>query len=510
MVTRGSLLNQLYVVAQDEPPEGHPPAEPTAGISLVADILRRDDTDRSATETEQTLWADHDALHRWAPIYDDLTERTNTPHHLAIVRAAAGPHIAQRLADDPALPDLTRHLCALAQAGYNPDHVLTAAAGHRELQTARDVAAVLAWRVHQLYAGAPLDPSVALSRAHAASFTARVAEPDGDLGKALRGVAEICDSRTHGLAEQAADLHPAWSTALGPVPDERNARQQWLAQARVIVTYRDRYQITNDDPIGPEPTHHDPARWAAWTRAQTILGVATLTGQIHAATDTELRTMIDAQRAADATAPTYVAGALRTAHITLVAAQQHDQELRLSLTAAEDTATRQSQRATSTTPRWWHVGPLRTRAAIRHNTTQATASDAQNVTDDLRTQLADAARQTTERHTNVTGLEAQHQVWTNWYQQALPTRYAGLAAAAETALRAQHAAETAHQLVNAVRDTAARVHAIDATRPQPHTNPVPEQLPAAAQASRDRVAALLDPTSEEPNRDPDTGPSIDL
>jgi conjugative relaxase-like TrwC/TraI family protein len=509
MMTRGSHLNQLYVVVDDEPPEGHQPAAPKAGISVVADILRRDDTDRSATETEQTLWADHDNLYYWGQVYDDLVGRTNAGRYAAVVRAVAGPVVARRLVDDPAMPALACRLAALAQAGYDPDEVLAAAAGQRELDSARDVAAVLAWRIDQLYDDVPPDPTVALNRTHTASYTARVPETAGQFTEDLRRVAQICDGRVRGLAEEAAVLRPAWSTALGVVPDDVAERGRWLAGARVVLTYRDRYQITGDDPIGPEPSTRDPARWAAWIRAQTVLSVATLAGQIRAASDPELRTMIDAQRAADAAAPPYVAGALRTAHVALIAAQQHHREVRLALAAAETTATRRAQLAASATPRWWHVGPLQTRAAAQHATAQTAANRAHHAMDGLRTQLADAATQIIQRRANVAGLETQHQHWTSWYQQALPTRYTGLAAAAENALRAQRAADNTRELVDAVRDTAARVRAVNATQPQPHVNPVPQQLAQAAEAGRDRATVLAvvedDPLAPDPNTAPEIG-----
>ena len=56
----------------------------TARVAVLADIVRRVLPDRSATETEQQLWADVDALHSWTPVYDDLLARahiTRVPRH---------------------------------------------------------------------------------------------------------------------------------------------------------------------------------------------------------------------------------------------------------------------------------------------------------------------------------------------------------------------------------------------------------------------------------------------
>jgi hypothetical protein len=390
MATRGSTLNQLYVVTNDHPPEGHPPPPPDAGITVLADTLRRDDTERSATETEHTLWADVDALHKWGPIYDDLTAHANTDQYVAVVRSVAGLDVAERLAADPAMPALAGRLTALSYAGYDPAHVLSAATGARELASARDVAAVLAWRIDRLHDSIVPDPQVATNPQHSASFTHRAPRVGGDIGQALDKVAAICDSRVRGLAQLAADQQPAWTTALGPVPDDQDSRQLWLARAEVVAAYRDRHQITATDPIGPQPSPRDPARWAAWQRAHTVLGIATLAGQIATANDAQLQELIGAQCAADAAAPPYVGGQLRTAHLDLVAAQQQVRDLQLQLAEARTDVAAATTLTTARIPRWWYAGPRQARAAAEHATAQHTELRASNRVYDLTERLTGA------------------------------------------------------------------------------------------------------------------------
>jgi hypothetical protein len=508
MATRGRLINWLHVVTEDHPPEGHPPQPPGAGIAVLADILRRDDTERSATETEQTLWADVDALHQWGPIYDDLTAHAHTDHYVAVVRSVAGSKVANRLASDPAMPALAHRLNALSYAGYDPAQVLSAATGQRELSTARDVAAVLAWRIDGLHAHIVPDPQVATSPQHSASFTQRAPRVSGDIGKALVKVAQICDSRVHGLAQLAADQQPAWSTALGPVPNDETGRRLWLARAEVVVTYRDRYQITGNEPIGPQPSPRDPAHWAAWQRAHTVLGIATLAGQIAHASHTQLQDLIAAQRATDATAPPYVGGPLRTAHVDLVAAQQHVRELQLQLAAAQADAIKAAMLTAARIPRSWQAGPVQARATAEHATAQRAELRANNRAEKLTDRLA--GERLTACQDTANGLEQQHQIWSRWYEHALPTRYAGLAAAHEQAQRARRRTDDLERLLNAVRDTAARIRAVDDTLPRPHARLVPDRLTDNADASRDRIAQTaaanlddIDPAdfSDEPELD---------
>src|SRR6185295_1413515 len=101
----------------------------------------------------------------------------------------------------------------------------------RELHTARDVAAVLTWRIDEAYDDIRPDPLVALSPAQAASYTDRLPAASGELAETLASVAAICDRRVEALADLAAQHHPAWTRALGPVPDDEPGRRRWLAGA---------------------------------------------------------------------------------------------------------------------------------------------------------------------------------------------------------------------------------------------------------------------------------------
>ncbi|WP_213013914.1 MobF family relaxase [Paractinoplanes toevensis] len=511
MATRGRRFNQLAVVTADHPPESHPPAPPTAGITVLADILRTDMTERSATETEKLLWADVDALHTLGPIYDDLNARAAAPQYIAVVQATRGSAVAAALESDPALPALVGRLQALAVAGYDPDQVLAEVTAQRELNTANDVAAVLAWRIDDTYALITPDPTTAITRARTGTYTDRILTTDGDIGTALRQVAAVADQRVEALAERAATQQPTWASALGGVPEDEPGRRQWISRAAVIVAYRDRYQRPGDDPIGQQPSHRDTERWAAWQRAQTVLGVATLAGRVSAAPDTELRELITAQRAADTAAPEYVAGRLRTAHLQLVTGEQQLRDTRLDLATAQAAARSANVRVDQIQHRWWHVGPVRSRTAAQQQQVRTAALRAGNAVTELQAQLEHAATRLSHARETVRDLETRHRTWARWYDNALPTRYAGLAAAAEITRRAQRATQQATgvaaavkaDLAAAVRDTTARVHAADATRPQPHAHPVPDGLGADAAAAYQRVMEPDTAHADNPDTDLD-------
>ncbi|MGW0504011.1 MobF family relaxase [Micromonospora sp. NPDC003241] len=495
MLTRGHTLNEAYIVTDDHPREGTPPQPPTARVAVLADIMRRAQPERSATETHHQLWADADALPTWTPVYDDLAARARIPDYLAIVRRIAGRPLADRLADDLALPALITRLTTLEAAGHDPADVLRRTIRHRELTTAEDIAAVLSWRIDRLLSRAVADPITATSSPQSGTYTDRLpATASGDIGDALRQIAAICDRRIEALAHLAATQQPTWSHALGNLPADPIGRDQWLGRAEVVVAYRDRYQLTSDHPIGAEPPASNIHRWNAWHRARVALGAATLAGQLTTADTTTLHHLIDAQRAADAAAPAYVADHLRAAHRDLTDAEHRHHDLTLLRAAVEAAGRHATTLVRDVRPRWWHRGPSRARAITAHRDANQRATAAARHSSNLTHQLVKQQGAIDQHRQQVSGLETHHAAWSRWYASALPTRYAGLAAAAEQVRRAATRNAT---LTDAVAATTARVRAIDDTRPQPHAAAVPHRLPEHADAARQR----LTPTDNETELD---------
>jgi hypothetical protein len=203
---------------------------------------------------------------------------------------------------------------------------------------------------------------------------------------------------------------------------------------------------------------------------------------------------MEAQRAADRAAPSYVSGELRNAHTRLVAAEQHLRDSRIALAAAQHHATTLTTPPPATpAPAWWRPTAARTRTATEQHAAAVDSLRAQILVDELSARLDHARARVTAAADDVAILEERHRDWNTWYQQALPIRYAGLAAAAESTRRAHNLAANTRQLADAARQTADRVHAVDATRPNQHTTPVRPQLADQAVASQHRVADTTDP-----------------
>lgn len=165
MMTRGAHANHVYLeVVGDGDPHSviHPTlVRPLTPTDILESILARDDAQRSATSLvrEQADPATRlgEASQRYLDsLYvaaeDLLRHETTTGIDGTTVNKVdaldmAVETLAPGLLDEAAWPTLRAHLLLLGAAGENPVEALRAAAGDRELESARDRAAVLDWRL---------------------------------------------------------------------------------------------------------------------------------------------------------------------------------------------------------------------------------------------------------------------------------------------------------------------------------------------------------------------------
>ena len=136
--------------------------------------------------------------------------------------------------------------------------------------------------------------------------------PDAGRQAYLAEIATMMDGRKQRLGEFAAEHAPAWAVkALGPVPDDGAARQQWEQKASSIGAYREMYGYQHpEDPIGPEPSHDSPDQRAAWHEAFLALGPAD-GPDVRVMPDGRLWLVRDTYAAETAWAPQHVGRELR-------------------------------------------------------------------------------------------------------------------------------------------------------------------------------------------------------
>lgn len=165
MMTRGAHANHVYLeVVGDGDPHSviHPTlVRPLTPTDILESILARDDAQRSATSLVRDQAAPATRLGEASQRYLDslyvaaedlLRHETTTGIDGTTVNQVdaldtAVETLAPGLSDEAAWPTLRAHLLLLGAAGENPVEALRAAAGDRELASARDRAAVLDWRL---------------------------------------------------------------------------------------------------------------------------------------------------------------------------------------------------------------------------------------------------------------------------------------------------------------------------------------------------------------------------
>lgn len=236
-------------------------------ISVLAQVVRRDDADLAAGETLAKAYSDADHLadfgHRWM----ELVKEEQRERWSQVLRDTLPAHLSAEALDDPALTWLFRELRTAELGGRDGSGVLADAVEMRPLTGIRDMARVLHGRVRILNRHA----QVQIGR----TWSERLPDvADPDRRRYMAELAEAMDARVQRLGEHAADTAPLWATrALGPVPDDPSARADWQERASVVAAYREMHGYDNPgDPIGPQPSRVSPEARADWHSALAALG----------------------------------------------------------------------------------------------------------------------------------------------------------------------------------------------------------------------------------------------
>jgi hypothetical protein len=278
-------------------------------------VLERAGSELSASEIRRRSLANADHLAilnaQWAAeMWGEQDSR-----YRALVTAALPPGYRQELS--PQARWLFRTLRAAELAGLDPGEVVRSAVQARDLTGTRDVASVIDARVRQhVY---PLLPRPQ------GPWSNRVPHlPDRQRRQYLTEIAAMMDDRKRRIGEFAADNALPWAVAaLGPVPEDRDARQEWQHKAASIGAYRETYGFHHPvDPIGPEPTHHTPDQRAAWHEAFLALGLV-YGPDVRGMPDGRLWLLRDTYTAETQWAPRHVGRELRLVRLGIRNAEQN-------------------------------------------------------------------------------------------------------------------------------------------------------------------------------------------
>jgi hypothetical protein len=153
----------------------------------------------------------------------------------------------------------------------------------------------------------------------------------------LEARAEAADLRRHELGAQAAAEPPRWALdALGPVPEEVVARQEWEHRAGWAAAYRELAGHTDEsDPLGKAPVAGLAENAALFRAAHEALNLVDAGAEEADLTDGQLRARSHALTREEVWAPQFVADQLSVTH-------QHAEKARTDAviwSARADTAT---------------------------------------------------------------------------------------------------------------------------------------------------------------------------
>ena len=262
---RRQQLQRQGLSPEPAPQPGNAP-DPRDPVAVVADVLDRDDAEKSALETQRCnlTGADHLAIlnAQWL----GETSGANIARYQQILRDA----LPEEYRAEPLPPQSTwlwRTLRAAETAGLDARDVVEQAVASRSLTGARDVASVIDARIRQQTGGLVPQPQ--------RPWSERIPDlPDRDRREYVTQLAAAMDARKERIGEHLAEYPAAWAdSALGPVPADPLDRLDWERKAADIGAYRELYNYDHpDDPIGPEPTGDSPEKRAAWHSAFAALG----------------------------------------------------------------------------------------------------------------------------------------------------------------------------------------------------------------------------------------------
>lgn len=239
-MTRGRQNNAAWVGIEDADHTLHAPSEQPTWRENLAQVLTAQGAELTATATREHAAEESHSLSRLAAERDHLQALAHLEQGQGgdqdwpiILRTSVGAKAAEQIENSPAKDFLLAHLTRLNRAGHDPATVLAEVASPRELATADDIAAVLAWRLER----------------HRPDATPPVTDPV--LADLLAQNQALADARRNVLAARAQTRAEAWTRHLPPPPADPERRAAWDAAVTAVAAYRDQYDITTTNPLGP-------------------------------------------------------------------------------------------------------------------------------------------------------------------------------------------------------------------------------------------------------------------
>ncbi len=271
--TRGRDRNVVGVVTErgtdDTLLGGQAPVRQVTAEALLAKAIGRSQDSQTATqyirEQQDLEYSMPSLIGRW----QYLTRGASFTAYDAVMQEAMTPEDYKRVEGDPERSALVRHLRGAELGGADGSAILREAIGQRDFAGAGSIAAVLHGRVTRL--------SGPVSHKALTSYSAATPElDDPQAAVAARELARLADERTAELGRQAVADRPVWALhALGEVPPDPVAREEWSAAAGKVAAWRELSAYADpSQPVGPAPKAGAIELRAAWRAAADAAGMS--------------------------------------------------------------------------------------------------------------------------------------------------------------------------------------------------------------------------------------------
>lgn len=277
-ITRGREANHAYV-AIDRPDDDHSHAHPgdnpdATARSVLFDVLQHVGTEPSAHQAlaaEQGRWG---SIGQLAAEYETIAQEAQADrwHTLLAKSGLTGEQVEDILASD-AYGALSAELRNAEANHHDLDQLVPRLVNVRGFEDADDIASVLHARLARVTARPAGSGRTRKPPRLIAGLIPIVDGPmNTDMRQALAERQDLIEQRAATLLDEAIVDREPWTERLGPKPTEPRKQNAWLAAARTVAAYRDRYQVTDSpNPLGPESEYATVKQKIDAARTRTAL-----------------------------------------------------------------------------------------------------------------------------------------------------------------------------------------------------------------------------------------------
>ncbi|WP_344079927.1 MobF family relaxase [Nostocoides veronense] len=274
-MTRGKHANHAYVVLDraDEHAEPYPGDNPDATArGVLYGVLQHVGAELSAHETltvEQEHWG---SIAQLAAEYETIAAVAQRDRWVTLIRSSGlTTEQTETAIESEAFGALTAELRRAEANHHDLDTLFPRLVAARGFEDVDDIASVLHYRVARATARpAGSGRTRKAPRLIAGLIPSADGPMTGDMRHALDERRELIEARADAVLDTARQAGELWTKPLGDPPRDPRKAAAWRRYARTVAAYRDRYGITEDSPLGPEPENASQKIDAARARSALV------------------------------------------------------------------------------------------------------------------------------------------------------------------------------------------------------------------------------------------------